>query len=123
MIPKTWENPKAEHPEMKAFGDNDPVRIHHPSFPPTSQSLNLFSSQSLNLSSPPHNFSTSYLSTSQPLNLSTSQYEIPSPVIRHPKFEAQNSKTGIVRAWCHSTLDPRPWMMSPKPQILNYKPG
>jgi inorganic pyrophosphatase len=27
MIPKTWENPKAEHPEMKAFGDNDPVDI------------------------------------------------------------------------------------------------
>jgi hypothetical protein len=24
MIPKTWENPKAEHPELKAFGDNDP---------------------------------------------------------------------------------------------------
>ena len=21
MIPKTWENPKAEHPELKAFGD------------------------------------------------------------------------------------------------------
>jgi len=27
MIPKTWENPKAEHPELKAFGDNDPVDI------------------------------------------------------------------------------------------------
>jgi 3'-phosphoadenosine 5'-phosphosulfate synthase len=27
MIPKTWENPKAEHPELKAFGDNDPVDV------------------------------------------------------------------------------------------------
>jgi len=27
MIPKTWENPKAEHPELKAFGDDDPVDI------------------------------------------------------------------------------------------------
>jgi len=27
MIPKTWENPKHEHPELKAFGDNDPVDI------------------------------------------------------------------------------------------------
>jgi len=27
MIPKTWENPKHEHPELKAFGDDDPVDI------------------------------------------------------------------------------------------------
>nr|CAI77906.1 pyrophosphatase [Guillardia theta] len=27
MIPQTWENPKHEHPELKAFGDNDPVDI------------------------------------------------------------------------------------------------
>jgi hypothetical protein len=27
MIPQTWENPKSEHPEMKAFGDDDPVSM------------------------------------------------------------------------------------------------
>ena len=27
MIPQTWENPNAEHKELKAFGDNDPVDI------------------------------------------------------------------------------------------------
>lgn len=27
MIPQTWENPKAEHPELKAFGDDDPVDV------------------------------------------------------------------------------------------------
>lgn len=26
-LAQTWENPKAEHPEMKTFGDNDPVDI------------------------------------------------------------------------------------------------
>jgi len=27
MIPKTWENPGEEHPELKAFGDDDPVDV------------------------------------------------------------------------------------------------
>ncbi|KAJ1472923.1 inorganic pyrophosphatase, partial [Baffinella frigidus] len=27
MIPKTWENPNHSHPELKAFGDNDPVDV------------------------------------------------------------------------------------------------
>jgi inorganic pyrophosphatase len=27
MLPQTWEDPKHEHPEMKVFGDNDPVDV------------------------------------------------------------------------------------------------
>lgn len=26
-LPQTWEDPKAEHPELKVFGDNDPVDV------------------------------------------------------------------------------------------------
>jgi inorganic pyrophosphatase len=27
FLPKTWEDPTVEHPELKAFGDNDPVDV------------------------------------------------------------------------------------------------
>jgi hypothetical protein len=98
MIPKTWENPKAEHPEMKAFGDNDPVRIPLPS--------------------------TLALSTSQPLNVKSRD---PPFVTLNPKFETRNSKAGIASDLTpfypnsqtlnnnYSTPNPQPTTLNPKP--------